>query len=119
MFYKKHKSSNLVTVVYYAINTMYIYSWKKIDKIVTNFGDALCKTKLFSIFIFKFSIFFIARNVQLENIVHPPGIRDNVLYRMNKEVQYGYWWRDKCTLEALQDFSFQEEFYFIHVYLIP
>ena len=42
------------------------------------------------IFIFNFPNFFIARNVQLDNIVHPPGIRDNVLYRMNKEVQYEY-----------------------------
>ena len=25
---------------YYVIDTMYIYSWKKIDKILTHFGDA-------------------------------------------------------------------------------
>ena len=43
MFYEKHKSSYLVTIFYYVIDTVYIYSWKKIDKILTHFGDALCK----------------------------------------------------------------------------
>ena len=43
MFYEKHKSPYLVTVFYYVIDTVYIYSWKKIDKILTHFGDALCK----------------------------------------------------------------------------
>ena len=28
---------------YYVIDTVYIYSWKKIDKILTYFGDALFK----------------------------------------------------------------------------
>ena len=29
---------------YYVIDAVYIYSWKKkIDKNLTNFGDALCK----------------------------------------------------------------------------
>ena len=27
----------------YVIDTMYTYSWKKIVKILTHFGDALCK----------------------------------------------------------------------------
>ena len=27
-------------IYYYVIDTMYIYSWKKIDKILTHFGDA-------------------------------------------------------------------------------
>ena len=27
---------------YYVIVTVYIYSWKKIDNILTHFGDALC-----------------------------------------------------------------------------
>ena len=40
---KKNKSSNLVTVFYYVIGTIYIYSWKKIDKSLTHFGDPLCK----------------------------------------------------------------------------
>ena len=44
MFYRKHKSSNLVIVFYYVIGYVYIYSWrKKFDKILTHFGDALCK----------------------------------------------------------------------------
>ena len=42
MFYFKNKSSNLVTLIYYVIVVVYIYSWKKIDKILTRFGDALC-----------------------------------------------------------------------------
>ena len=40
MFYK---STNLVTIFYYVMDTMYIYSWKEIDKILTHFGDVLCK----------------------------------------------------------------------------
>ena len=46
MFYKKKKkkSSNLVTIFYYVIGIVYIYSCKKkTDKILTQFGDALCK----------------------------------------------------------------------------
>ena len=44
MFYeKKKKIINLVTSFYYVIGTVYIYSWKKIDKRLTHFGDALCK----------------------------------------------------------------------------
>ena len=43
MFYEKHKSSYLVTIFYYVMDTVYIYSWKTIDKILTHFGDALCK----------------------------------------------------------------------------
>ena len=42
MFYEKHKSSYLDTILYYVIDTVYIYSWKTIDKILTHFGDALC-----------------------------------------------------------------------------
>ena len=37
---------------------MYIYSWNKIDKILTHFGDALCKN-------------FIACGVQLDHSVSP------------------------------------------------
>ena len=33
----------MVTIVYYVVDTVYIYSWKNIDKIMTQFGDALCK----------------------------------------------------------------------------
>ena len=43
MFYKKQKSSFLVTIFYYVIDIVYIYSWKTIDKILTHFGDILCK----------------------------------------------------------------------------
>ena len=39
MFYFK-KSSNLVTIFYNVIDTIYIYLWKQIDKILTHFGDA-------------------------------------------------------------------------------
>ena len=62
MVYKKTKPSNLVTIFYYVMDTVYIYLWKRIDKILTHFGDALCK-----------KFFFIARGVQLDNGVHPPG----------------------------------------------
>ena len=43
MFYEKHKSSYLVAIFYYVLYTVYIYSWKTIDKMLTHFGDALCK----------------------------------------------------------------------------
>ena len=36
MFYEKHKSSYFVTIFYYVIDTVYIYSWEKIDKILTH-----------------------------------------------------------------------------------
>ena len=39
-FYFKNKSSDLIIVFYYVIDTMYIYSWKKFDKCFTHFGDA-------------------------------------------------------------------------------
>ena len=42
MYYEKHKSSYLVIIFDYIIVTVYIYSWKKIDTIMTYFGDALC-----------------------------------------------------------------------------
>ena len=42
MFYEKHKSSYLVINFHYVIDTVYIYSWKIVDKILTHFGDALC-----------------------------------------------------------------------------
>ena len=43
--YKPHisyikKSSNLDTIFYYMIDTMYIHSWIKSDKILIHFGDA-------------------------------------------------------------------------------
>ena len=41
---------------------MHICSWKKIDKILTHFGDVLCKKW----------ILFIASGVQIDNGVHPP-----------------------------------------------
>ena len=40
-FIKKHKSPYLVIILYFVIDTMNIYAWKKIDKILTHFGDAL------------------------------------------------------------------------------
>ena len=40
MFSRNKISSNLVINFYHVIDTMYIYSWKKIDKILTHFGDA-------------------------------------------------------------------------------
>ena len=39
MFSKNKRSSDLVIIIYYVIDAMYIYSWKKIDKILTHFGD--------------------------------------------------------------------------------
>ena len=36
-------------IFYYVIGTVYIYSWEKFDKILTQFGDALC-TFFFYIF---------------------------------------------------------------------
>ena len=47
---------------------MYIYSWTIFDKILTHFGDALCKK-----YIYIYNI-FIACGVQLDNGVHPQGI---------------------------------------------
>ena len=45
MFYE---NTNMVTVLYYAIGTVYVYSWKKIDKNLTHFGDAYkCKNYIF------------------------------------------------------------------------
>ncbi len=44
MFYEKNKSSNLITIFYYEIDSDFIYSWKKIDKILIHFGGPLCKT---------------------------------------------------------------------------
>ena len=43
VYYNNNKSSNLVTIIYYVISTVYIYSWQKIGKSLTHFGDALCK----------------------------------------------------------------------------
>ena len=47
---------------------------KKIDKILTHFGDALYKFLLFTIYFYQF---FLARDVQLDNGVHPPGKNDD------------------------------------------
>ena len=44
---KKNKSSNFVTIFKYVIGTVYIYSWKKIDKILTHFGGATYQKKIF------------------------------------------------------------------------
>ena len=43
MFYEKNKSSNLITIFYYEIDSDFIYSRKKIDKILIHFGGPLCK----------------------------------------------------------------------------
>ena len=43
MFYEQHKSLYLVAIFYYVIDTVYIYSRKNIDKILTHFGDTLFK----------------------------------------------------------------------------
>jgi hypothetical protein len=58
------KTSNLVTIFYYVIDTMYIYSWEKIDKILTHFGDATLKSRLF----------LATRGVQLDNVVTLPSL---------------------------------------------
>ena len=47
MFYSKQRSSNLVTIFYYVIDIVYIYSWKEIDKILTHFGHATYQSKFF------------------------------------------------------------------------
>ena len=36
-----------MTIFYYVISIVYIYSWKKFDKNFTHFGDALCKKEIF------------------------------------------------------------------------
>ena len=71
-FYKK-KSSNLVTISNYVIDAVYIYSWKKIDKILTHFGDALCK----NLFIYLYFLF--AHGVQHDNGEHPLGVRKRLI----------------------------------------
>ena len=40
MFYLKKISFNLVIYFYNVIDIVYIYSWKKMDNILTHFGDA-------------------------------------------------------------------------------
>ena len=57
------KSSNLVIFLYYVIDTVYIYSWEKIDKTLTHFGDATYQ---------KYIFFVVARSVQIDNGVTPP-----------------------------------------------
>ena len=47
MFYKKTKSSNLVTNFYCVLDIVYIYSWTKIENVLTYFGDPLCKKYIF------------------------------------------------------------------------
>ena len=42
VLYKK-KIIKFVYHFYYVIDTMYIYSWKRNYKMLTHFGDALCK----------------------------------------------------------------------------
>ena len=46
----------------YVIDTVYIYSWKTIDKILTHFGDATYQ---------KWDFFLAARGAQLDNGVTP------------------------------------------------
>ena len=60
MFYEKHKSSYLVIISYYVIDTVYTLM-EKIDKHLTLFGDAYVK----SIFV------FIACGVQLDKRANP------------------------------------------------
>ena len=43
MFYEKNKIIKFGYNFYDVIDAMYIYSWKKNDKILTYFGDPLCK----------------------------------------------------------------------------
>ena len=38
MFYRKQI---IILFFYFLINSVYIYSWKEIDTILTNFGDSL------------------------------------------------------------------------------
>ena len=53
----------MVTIFYYVMDIVYIYSWqKKIDKIFTHFGDATYQ---------KYN-FLATRGVQLDNEVSPP-----------------------------------------------
>ena len=61
---KKNKSSNLVTTFDYVIGTVYIYSWKKIDKILTYFGGAT----------YQKNFFLVAHGVQLDNGVTPRDV---------------------------------------------
>ena len=47
MFYYKNISSNLVMHFYYIINIVYVYSWKKIDKILIHLWCNLEKVDFF------------------------------------------------------------------------
>ena len=64
MFYIKTKSSNLVTIFYYVIDTVYIYSWKKIEKIWLILVILYVECRFFSV----------AHGFQLDNGVTSPGI---------------------------------------------
>ena len=66
LFYKKTKWSNLVTISYYVIDTVYIYSWKKINKLLT----VLVMLYVKSIF------FWFTHDVQLDDGVNSPCVRD-------------------------------------------
>ena len=69
MFYENHKSSYLVNIFYCVIETMYIYSWKKLIKIWSILVMLYVKGR------FLFFIFFIVRGVQLDNTLNPPWLR--------------------------------------------
>ena len=47
MFYEKHKSSYLVTILLLCNGYRVYLLMKKIDKILTHFGDALCRKYIF------------------------------------------------------------------------
>jgi len=66
MFYFKKWSSNLVTIFYYVIGNVYIYSWKKVGKNLTHFGDANLEKVYF------FVSHVSHTGVLLDNGVHPP-----------------------------------------------
>ena len=60
---KKQKSSYLVTILYYVIDTVYTYSWENIGNILSLLVMLYVNNRFF----------IIARGVQLENEVNPPG----------------------------------------------
>ena len=79
MFYSKQRSSNLVTIFYYVIDTMYIYSWKEIDEILTHFGHATYQSKFF----------LAACGVQLDNgVTPPPPVPSNLWWQKNLRKVY-------------------------------
>ena len=73
MFYKKHKSSYLVTIFYYVIDNMYIYFWK--NKLIKNWPILVMQLR-------QTRFILVARGVQLDNRVHHPWLLGTIYFAL-------------------------------------